>query len=51
VDQRKVAKPLVKKESARGGDTGFWRDVEAQLDVLFEKNGNERDSPKWRKCV
>jgi hypothetical protein len=50
VDQRKVAKPLV-KESARGGDTGFWRDVEAQLDVLFEKNGNERDSPKWRKCV
>ncbi|KAJ7786953.1 hypothetical protein B0H14DRAFT_3582483 [Mycena olivaceomarginata] len=46
---RKIAKPLLKKDSQRGGDTGFWRDIEAELDVLFEKNGNQRDSPAWRK--
>ncbi|KAF7364702.1 hypothetical protein MVEN_00340000 [Mycena venus] len=46
---RKVAQPLLKKESQRGGDTGFWRDLEAELDVLYEKNGNQRDSPAWLK--
>jgi hypothetical protein len=49
--QRKIAKPLLKKDSQRGGDTGFWRDIEAELDVLFDKNGNQRDSPAWRKYV
>ncbi|KAJ7349770.1 hypothetical protein DFH08DRAFT_863083 [Mycena albidolilacea] len=46
---RKIAKPLLKKDSQRGGDTGFWKDIEAELDVLFDKNGNQRDSPAWRK--
>jgi hypothetical protein len=49
--QRKIAKPLLKKDSQRGGDTGFWKDIEAELDVLFDKNGNQRDSPAWRKYV
>ncbi|KAJ7875508.1 hypothetical protein B0H14DRAFT_3547904 [Mycena olivaceomarginata] len=45
---RKIAKPLLKKDSQRSGDTGFWRDIEAELDVLFDKNGNQRDSAAWR---
>ncbi|KAF7333905.1 hypothetical protein MSAN_02403300 [Mycena sanguinolenta] len=44
----KVAKPLTNKESTRGGDTGFWKELEQELYTLFEKNGNERDSVKWR---
>ncbi|KAJ7836590.1 hypothetical protein B0H13DRAFT_2368653, partial [Mycena leptocephala] len=36
------------KASTRGGDTGFWTNLEAELDNLFEKNGNNRDGPKWR---
>ncbi|KAJ7835054.1 hypothetical protein B0H13DRAFT_2369511 [Mycena leptocephala] len=43
-----VARPLAKKASTRGGDTGFWTNLEAELDNLFEKNGNNRDGPKWR---
>ncbi|KAJ7840547.1 hypothetical protein B0H14DRAFT_3140495 [Mycena olivaceomarginata] len=43
----KVAQPLLKKESQRGGDTGFWRDLEAELEVLYEKNGNQRGSAAW----
>jgi hypothetical protein len=39
---------LAKKASTRGGDTGFWTNLEAELDNLFEKNGNNRDGPKWR---
>ncbi|KAJ6453236.1 hypothetical protein C8R47DRAFT_1229111 [Mycena vitilis] len=27
--------------------SGFWRDVEKGLDVLFEKNGNDRSSREW----
>lgn len=45
--QREVARPLVNKEVARGGDTGFWSRLERALDALFDKNGNERDSPEW----
>ncbi|KAJ6467081.1 hypothetical protein C8R47DRAFT_33467, partial [Mycena vitilis] len=44
---RKVAHPLAHKTYARGGDSGFWRDVEKGLDVLFEKNGNDRSSREW----
>ncbi|KAJ7829162.1 hypothetical protein B0H14DRAFT_2594207 [Mycena olivaceomarginata] len=44
---RKVAKPLLKKDSQHGGDTGFWKDIEAELDVLFDKNGNQHDSPAY----
>ncbi|KAJ7463933.1 hypothetical protein FB451DRAFT_1403326 [Mycena latifolia] len=46
---RQVARPLIGKETSRGGDTGFWSNIERELDKLFEKNGNERDSPEWRK--
>ncbi|KAJ7349727.1 hypothetical protein DFH08DRAFT_863010 [Mycena albidolilacea] len=45
---RQVARPLAKKASTRGGDTGFWTNLEAELDDLFEKNGNNRDDSKWR---
>ncbi|KAJ7898833.1 hypothetical protein B0H14DRAFT_3424168 [Mycena olivaceomarginata] len=44
---RQVARPLAKKASTRGGDTGFWTNLEAELDDLFEKNGNNRDDSKW----
>ncbi|KAJ7804347.1 hypothetical protein B0H14DRAFT_2884419 [Mycena olivaceomarginata] len=46
---RNVAKPLIGKETTRGGDTGFWAELESKLDVLYGANGNERDSPEWRK--
>ncbi|KAJ7480504.1 hypothetical protein B0H11DRAFT_2420702 [Mycena galericulata] len=45
---RKVARPLTAKKNAAGGDTGFWKDIERELDGLYEKNGNERNSPEWR---
>ncbi|KAJ7038974.1 hypothetical protein C8F04DRAFT_1392767 [Mycena alexandri] len=46
---RQIAKPLLGKDTTRGGDTGFWADLESELDVLYAKNGNERDSAEWRK--
>ncbi|KAJ7705290.1 hypothetical protein B0H17DRAFT_1126150 [Mycena rosella] len=45
---RETARPLVGKETSRGGDTGFWTNLEKELDVLFEKNGNKRDGSKWK---
>ncbi|KAF7362404.1 SWIM-type domain-containing protein [Mycena venus] len=45
---RKIARPLAKKENTRGADTGFWTNLEGELDVLFDKNGNDRSNPKWR---
>ncbi|KAJ7469074.1 hypothetical protein FB451DRAFT_1177070 [Mycena latifolia] len=43
---RKVARALVSKESARGGGTGFWANLERELDMLFEKNWNKRENAK-----
>ncbi|KAJ7699606.1 hypothetical protein B0H17DRAFT_1196225 [Mycena rosella] len=45
---REVARPLIIKESARGGDTGSRSMLEKEVDKLFAKNGNKRDDPKWR---
>ncbi|KAJ7882068.1 hypothetical protein B0H14DRAFT_3433719 [Mycena olivaceomarginata] len=46
---RKVAQPLFSKETTRGNDTGFWSNMEKELDELFEKNGNSRDTADWIK--
>ncbi|KAJ7455175.1 hypothetical protein FB451DRAFT_1516922 [Mycena latifolia] len=46
---RKVAHPLLGKETTRGGDTGFWTNMEKELDHLFEKNGNSRTNADWIK--
>ncbi|KAJ6489300.1 hypothetical protein C8R47DRAFT_1215650 [Mycena vitilis] len=45
---RHVARPLLSKATSRGGDTEFWTSLEGALDKLFDTNGNERDSEKWR---
>ncbi|KAJ2984764.1 hypothetical protein NUW54_g10387 [Trametes sanguinea] len=48
---RRIAEPLAKKTSkSRGGDTGFWRAVEAELDELYSTPGIGKDrdkDPKW----
>ncbi|KAJ6513783.1 hypothetical protein C8R47DRAFT_1064478 [Mycena vitilis] len=44
---RKVARPLVGKKNARGGDTGFWLALEEALDKLFDKLGNDRSNAAW----
>ncbi|KAJ7853042.1 hypothetical protein B0H14DRAFT_3655733 [Mycena olivaceomarginata] len=46
---RNVAKPLIGKETTRGGDTGFWAELKSKLDILYGANSNERESPEWRK--
>ncbi|KAI9065032.1 hypothetical protein FKP32DRAFT_1602623 [Trametes sanguinea] len=48
---RKIAEPLSKKaEGSRGGDTGFWRAVEAELDRLYnlpEAGKDRNNGPFW----
>ncbi|KAJ7436186.1 hypothetical protein FB451DRAFT_1379084 [Mycena latifolia] len=46
---RKVVHPLLGKETTRGGDTGFWTNMEKELDHLFKKNGNSRTNADWIK--
>ncbi|KAJ6460725.1 hypothetical protein DFH09DRAFT_1383187 [Mycena vulgaris] len=45
---RDIARPLIVNDTVRGGDTGFWIKLERELDTLFERNGNEREAPKWQ---
>ncbi|KAJ6498031.1 hypothetical protein C8R47DRAFT_1112594 [Mycena vitilis] len=45
---RKVAQPLFRKTTKRGEDTGFWTNLEGDLDTLFGANGNDRSNTKWR---
>ncbi|KAJ6589172.1 hypothetical protein B0H19DRAFT_1248728 [Mycena capillaripes] len=44
---RDIARPLVGKKASRSGDTGFWAKLEAALDKLFKKNGNDHSNSKW----
>ncbi|KAI9068130.1 hypothetical protein FKP32DRAFT_1672527 [Trametes sanguinea] len=48
---RKIAEPLSKKaEGSRGGDTGFWRAVKAELDRLYslpEADKDRNNGPFW----
>ncbi|CDO70742.1 hypothetical protein BN946_scf184798.g57 [Trametes cinnabarina] len=48
---RRVADPLTKRpQKSRGGDTGFWRAVDAELDEIYAVPGVGKDrdkDPKW----
>ncbi|KZT19675.1 hypothetical protein NEOLEDRAFT_1183222 [Neolentinus lepideus HHB14362 ss-1] len=39
---RDVAAPLVDMEGRRGGDTGFWKNVDKKLSTLAKRYGTER---------
>ncbi|KAJ6537583.1 hypothetical protein B0H10DRAFT_2232577 [Mycena sp. CBHHK59/15] len=44
---REVASPLVVVANQKGADTGFWPNLEDELDALYKKNGSDRKSPAW----
>ncbi|KAI0793547.1 hypothetical protein C8Q74DRAFT_515579 [Fomes fomentarius] len=44
---RKIATPLAHQQHTTRTDTGFWRDVEQELDRLFELYGKDRNSEQW----
>ncbi|KAA1469055.1 hypothetical protein DENSPDRAFT_848632 [Dentipellis sp. KUC8613] len=44
---RKTARPLVKKKGKKGGNTGFWGNLNGALRGLIKKNGEERGNAQW----
>ncbi|KAH9851931.1 hypothetical protein C2E23DRAFT_886156 [Lenzites betulinus] len=46
---REIAEPLCNKANPKGGDTGFWKDVEARLLKLYEELecNNRLTDAKW----
>ncbi|KAJ3542934.1 hypothetical protein NM688_g5921 [Phlebia brevispora] len=48
---RKIAAPLAQKTSARGADTGFWKDMHKELRTLTTENGGAKrtNNDKWKK--
>ncbi|EPQ55713.1 hypothetical protein GLOTRDRAFT_93285 [Gloeophyllum trabeum ATCC 11539] len=52
---RDVAAPLTTKKGVRGGDTGFWKALEARLAAVVSQHGTTRDSSEewktWEKDI
>ncbi|KAI0696471.1 hypothetical protein C8T65DRAFT_756259 [Cerioporus squamosus] len=53
---REIAKPLAVKTNRRGGDTGFWGDVEERLEKEYNTNGKDRTTGgeawlEWEKTM
>ncbi|KIM74534.1 hypothetical protein PILCRDRAFT_14319 [Piloderma croceum F 1598] len=44
---RSVAAPLAAKKNVKGGDTGFWKELEKKLFELSVLNGTDRTSALW----
>ncbi|RDX43346.1 hypothetical protein OH76DRAFT_1487928 [Lentinus brumalis] len=45
--EREIAVPIAHIKSAKGGDTGFWRTVNARVKKLHEQNGTSRKDARW----
>ncbi|EPQ56931.1 hypothetical protein GLOTRDRAFT_127317 [Gloeophyllum trabeum ATCC 11539] len=52
---RDVAAPLTTKKGVQGGDTGFWKALEARLAAVVSQHGTTRDSSEewktWEKDI